>query len=274
MLNKYLVHSILDIIINAGNILIKYYSIDNIKYFIKQDGSKVTEADLKSEKYIKNSLQRLTPGILIVSEESAYQVKPVPKLPSTFWLIDPLDNTDGFIKKNDDFVINIALIKNYKSYFGIIYSPIKKLIFYGLNNAGTYKIDLNDNAIQQLVVNSVTLPQSILLLYHELSKPMVYQDIIKFIQPRLIVKNSNTLRIARIAEGEVDIHICLEGCKYWDIAAGHAILRNAMGNIIDFSLKELLYNSSHYVVDSFIAHANVINLYESINKYNRIRTNE
>lgn len=236
----------------AGKIIESFYHKD-LLISIKADGSKVTQADRISEDFIMREINKLTPSIPIVSEE-AVEMGKIPNITGgTFWLVDPLDGTDGFIQKNDDFVVNIGLIQNFYSVFGVVHAPISKLTYQGIaymessvtDQLGvTTKIRAKDPTDEKLKV----------LLYHFLPKNLKRDEYLDKLGPSENIMNSDALRFCRVAEGEVDVHVCFESCFEWDTAAGHAIVKGAGGNIVNSDNTELIYGKKKFRNKPFIAH--------------------
>ena len=119
---------------NAGNAILDIYN-SNFNVSIKEDTSPLTQADLKSHQIIVEGLKKITPNIPIISEESSLQSFDERKLWHQYWIIDPLDGTKEFVKRNGEFTVNIALIKNNKPIMGVIYVPVSKILYYTLEDA-------------------------------------------------------------------------------------------------------------------------------------------
>ena len=139
---------ILNTAIDAGKEIQKVYK-KSFNVEIKDDNSPITEADIKSNNLILNRLKSFNPNVPILSEESLIEWKER-KTWNSYWLIDPLDGTKEFIKKNGEFTVNIALIKNNSPIFGIIYAPAKSLLYYALKNYGAYKL-ITDSNIESVI---------------------------------------------------------------------------------------------------------------------------
>jgi len=128
-----------NIAIKAGEEILKYYN-DDIEVKHKDDSSPLTKADLASNKIIMNALQQLDKTIPILSEESLVEWNER-KNWTKYWLVDPLDGTKEFIKKNGEFTVNIALIENNTPILGVIYTPVKFDLYFAQKNYGSYKIN-------------------------------------------------------------------------------------------------------------------------------------
>ena len=131
------IDSIISIAQDAGKEILSVYNNKNFKIQIKSDNSPITEADLISNEIITNGLKKVS-SIPIVSEES-YVEYAKRKSWNLFWLIDPLDGTKDFIAGNDEFAINIALIKNNKPILGVVYIPVTTDVYFAQEGLGAFK---------------------------------------------------------------------------------------------------------------------------------------
>ena len=129
--------------ITAGNRVLDFYELDT-EIIYKEDESPLTKADLDSNKILLSSISKITPNVPILSEEEFIEWD-TRKNWETYWLIDPLDGTKEFIKKNDEFTINIALIEYNQPVLGIIYAPAFGSLFFSKKNNGSYKIYTKNN---------------------------------------------------------------------------------------------------------------------------------
>ena len=124
----------------AGEKILEIYNSD-YKIEEKADSSPLTDADLAAHNVIVKALAALTPDIPVLSEESAKLPFEVRQKWSTYWLVDPLDGTKEFIKRNGEFTVNIALIDNHKSIIGVIYVPVLDIDYFGWKDGGSFKIE-------------------------------------------------------------------------------------------------------------------------------------
>jgi len=115
--------NIITIAEQAGQAILNIYQQDDFQQQIKSDNSPLTVADLASHNYIVEQLEKLTPDIPILSEESANIPWEERKTWNKYWLIDPLDGTKEFIKRNGEFTVNIALIENHQPILGVVHAP-------------------------------------------------------------------------------------------------------------------------------------------------------
>ena len=135
-LNQDLLYAVRKIAEEAGQAILDIYHQDDFKVESKSDQSPLTQADLASHNIINQALKKLTPEIPILSEEGEQLRGDV----ETFWCVDPLDGTKEFIKRNGEFTVNIALIKNHQPDLGVIYIPVNNETFIGMNGDGAKKM--------------------------------------------------------------------------------------------------------------------------------------
>jgi 3'(2'),5'-bisphosphate nucleotidase len=239
------------IAIDAGHEIIKIYN----KPFtakMKKDRSPVTKADLVANDLICKKLHELNPKVQIISEEGN---KKLDKRADIFWLVDPLDGTKEFIKKNGEFTVNIALVKNGRPIYGVIYLPTKREIFYTLGKS-SYSSKINKkNQYQSKKKIKVKvrkqLKDKVLLLSRshsrntELSKRHFRTNKVKF--------SGSSIKFCLIANGVGNTYPRPGTTMEWDTAAGHAILNAAGGSVKTLDRKVLKYGKKGFKNPSFIA---------------------
>lgn len=236
---KYNINHIINIAKEAGLIIMHHYNKDSIEVKYKSDSSPVSVADLESDQLICKYLIKLYPNIPIVSEERDNIVEI--NNHELFWLIDPLDGTKSFLKKNGEFTINIALIKNSIPIIGLVYSPLSDNLYYTGEDKIPYKISrgvINSIKTRKIPKQGPTIISS--------SSCMSGKRINKFltnIQYNKIILTSSSIKICMIAEGTADIYPRFGQTMEWDTAAGHAILNAAGGYITTFEGDELTYGN-------------------------------
>jgi len=229
----------------AGEIILDIYS-KKFKIFRKKDLSPVTIADLESEKTIIKGLKKIFSKPTIFSEETNYKSKN--KL-NNFWLVDPLDGTKEFIKRNGEFTVNIAFIKNKKPVFGIIYAPILKKTYVGTIK-NTYKI-INKKKFKKIVPKKKSSKTMIISRSH--STKNEHEELKKKYNIKKVLFLGSALKFCYIAEGIAHIYP-RNGTTYeWDTAAGHAIINGVGGKIETDKGTELKYGKKDFKNTNFIA---------------------
>lgn len=236
----------------AGKKILEVY---NSEYSIqhKDDKTPLTDADLASHHAIVDRLQALTPDIPVLSEESA-------KLPfetrsnwQTYWLVDPLDGTREFIKRNGEFTVNIALIHEHRSVLGVIHVPVLNTDYYAWHGGGTHKIENGGDAcavsVKKLNDNKLVIAGS---RSHGSEEMQAY---IKNIEqqhgkPELLSVGSS-LKLCLVAEGRADLYPRLGLTSEWDTAAAHCIVEQAGGYITRIDMLPLEYNTKDSLLNPF-----------------------
>jgi len=257
MLNKIDIQKINSIAKKAGDEIIKIYQ-QNFEVDYKDDNSPLTKADLKSNEIITESLESLYPEIPVLSEESKKVSYDIRKDWKYFWLIDPLDGTKEFVKRNGEFTVNIALIWKDAPVLGVIYAPVHKILYYAQKEKGAFKQKENKKP-QRLPIYKQTKDDALKVIvskshYNQKTKDFVnnlkneYKKTIEFIRV------GSSLKLCLIAEGKADIYPRLAPTMEWDIAAGQAIVEQAGGEILNFKTKKpLRYNEENLCNSYFIS---------------------
>ena len=231
----------------AGNISLELRK-KGLKKEIKKDNTPVTNGDIEVNNLITSKIKKITPDIPIVSEESS--TNKLNENLKTFWLIDPIDGTNDYINDKDEFTINAGLIINNTPEVGLIYAPAKKRLFYTFNEGKCF--ELTNNKEKKLNCKKITKKGEIKAVsYSNKLKPII-EDWHKKFKVTKHVKMKSSLKFCVIATGEYDLYVAEPRACEWDIAAGHAIVKNAGGMISDFENKEILYGKKDFKNSSLI----------------------
>ena len=245
-----LIEGVLNLMTNANKAIMKVYEEQNTEIDIKDDNTPVTKADLAANRILTDGLKKLFPEIPVVSEEDKSSLI-IPKTNKVFWLIDPLDGTKEFIKKNDEFTCNLALVENNFSTLGFVSVPVKGLIFYGGKNFGSRLIDRNKK------ISEVKYKKASGICRVVASKSHLNNETKKFIDDIEgkveLVQAGSSLKFIKIAEGLADIYPRLAPTSEWDTAAAHAILEGAGGNVLKLNGQEIIYGKEDIINPYFIA---------------------
>ena len=228
---------------DAGQVILKYYDISAMGIKIKSDGSYVTNADLGSENLIVSMLKENFPYPIITEETPCAYSKRIDW--DKYWLVDPLDGTQDFIEKNDEFTINIALIKDNQPILGVVYAPALDLLYTGQINKGSYK---NGNRIFNSSIRKKLIGAD--------SRHNSSNETVAFLRKhnvKKIIRAGSALKLCYLAEGKIDVYPRFNGTKEWDTAASHIICNEAGCKIIDIKTKkELVYNKKQIKNNFFI----------------------
>ena len=258
--NNKLLLDICNVSIEAGKEILNFYN-NEIEVTHKEDLSPLTKADLASNKIILESLTKLNSNIPILSEESLVDWS-IRKNWKKYWLVDPLDGTKEFIKKNGEFTVNIALIEDNNPILGVVYVPAKSLLYLAEKNKGSFKTNTKDKlknfeGIQKILVSSQTnRPRVIGSRSHSNA---TFDNWVKEKFPNAdIVQAGSSLKFCLIAEGEADIYPRFGPTSEWDIAAGHMIVNEAGGKIRTFQNDSIKYNTKENIINpEFYAIGNI-----------------
>jgi len=251
MHNINLVNNILQISKDAGEEILSIYKSDTFDIESKNDSSPLTTADKASNEIICESLKKLNPDIPIISEENCGVTFSERVNWKRYWLIDPLDGTKEFIKKNGEFTVNIALIENGKATMGVIFAPVSNQYFWGDEKLGSY----SSTDLKEFKKISVSKRESKIRILCSRSHPS--NELEKFLSTYddyEIIKKGSSLKFCLIANGSADIYPRFGPTSEWDIAAGSAVLKYAGGSIKTLEGEELLFNKKDsYINEYFIA---------------------
>ena len=231
----------------AGNISLKLRK-QGLKKEIKIDNTPVTNGDIEVNKLITAKIEKITPEIPIVSEESSTN-KSNENL-KTFWLIDPIDGTHDYINGRDEFTINAGLIINNRPEVGIVYAPAKKRLFYTFHEGKCF--ELSNNKEKKLDCSKLTKKGEVKAVSYSNKLKPVIEDWHKKFNVTEYIKMKSSFKFCVVATGEYDLYVAEPRACEWDIAAGHAILKNAGGIITDFENKEILYGKKDFKNSSLI----------------------
>lgn len=249
--DKLLIDELRRISLNAGDAILNEYKSD-IKIEKKEDSSPVTNADLISNEIINENLEKLTPGIPIVSEENSNISFEKRKSWDRYWLIDPLDGTKEFIKKNGEFTVNIALIVHNEAQIGLINAPVMKNIFWGHKEHGAYMQNQNGVITQLKVTKKIGNIRRIAISRSHKSDNL--KRYLRKIKKYKEIGIGSSLKFCLVANGDADYYPRLGPTSEWDTAAGQAILESAGGSVLKLSGDPLKYNlKESFLNPSFFA---------------------
>lgn len=209
----------------AGEAILEYYE-DEVEVMHKDDDSPLTKADLAAHHIIVDSLKKIDPDIPVISEESGIPDYVDRKDWTTFWIVDPLDGTKEFIKKNGEFTVNIALIDSGKPVLGVVYVPDKKTTYYATREGGAFK-QIGDGKARRIYSeasnanNSLTAVQS----RSHGSDSLINQLKEKGLQVTKTIPAGSSIKFCLVAEGKADIYPRMGPTMEWDVAAGDCVYR-------------------------------------------------
>lgn len=224
----------------------------------KTDGSPLTEADKAAHNIIVDRLARLTPDVPVLSEESRAIEYATRKDWQCYWLIDPLDGTREFVKRNGEFTVNIALIENKKPVLGVVYVPVKDILYSASAGTGAIK---EDSSGKRLPINvrmyKRGAPSVVASRSHagEMLQAFLDKVTAKEGKPE-IVSMGSSLKLCLVAEGVADVYPRLGPTSEWDTAAAQCVVEAAGGQVLSLQGEPLVYNKENILNPMFLAVCN------------------
>jgi 3'(2'), 5'-bisphosphate nucleotidase len=265
-----LLHQTIIAAILAGKEILEVYDTKfDVEY--KDDKSPVTLADKKASDKIIEELKQF--NIPVLSEEGKHDTFEIRKEWDKLWIVDPLDGTKEFVKRNGEFTVNIALVENNIPTLGVIYSPVFKDLYFAAKGIGSYKIAkenfssfvdyIQTSTLENLFSVAQKLPiisdrkNYVVVASRSHMSTETHQHIeqLKLQHSNVeIVSTGSSIKMCWVAEGVADEYPRFGPTMEWDTAAGQAILQEANASLIDFETKQpMKYNRENLLNNWFIA---------------------
>ncbi|MDG1733712.1 MAG: 3'(2'),5'-bisphosphate nucleotidase CysQ [Thalassotalea sp.] len=241
----------------AGVEVMRFYDQGDFEEYTKSDDSPVTSADLAANQIIVDELNRLTPNIPIISEESD-NLKLAQRVNwERYWLLDPIDGTGEFIAGSGDFAVNIALVENNWPVIGVIHAPAHNTTYFAEQGEGAFKE--SEQGIVQINVAEYDGKRALNVGVSRRQKLSVMAQYLNDnYQYNHIPLGSCSLKSCQIAEGITDCYLRIGPTGEWDTGASHCILEEAGGTIMDSELNSLSYNKRESLMNpDFIGLGNI-----------------
>lgn len=262
-LRKELLQVAISAAFDAGKEIIEVYNSSDFEVQLKSDDSPLTLADQKAHKVIVAQLSQF--DVPILSEEGEHLDFQTRKNWKHCWIVDPLDGTKEFIKRNNEFTVNIALVENGVPVQGVIYVPVYQQLYFADEQIGAYRMDQIENwdeEIEELFKNSKSLPCRTQRDKYIVvgSRSHMNQETTDYIsqlptegKELEMISKGSSLKLCMIAEGEADVYPRYAPTMEWDTAAGHAIVTASGGKVTHVdSDKNISYNKEDLLNPWFI----------------------
>jgi 3'(2'), 5'-bisphosphate nucleotidase len=242
---------VVDIADAAGREIMRIYDSD-FNVTTKSDRSPLTEADLAAQQLIAAGLKELDAQIPMVGEESGEEVFAQRRGWSTLWLVDPLDGTREFVKRNGEFTVNIALIVDSEPVLGVVYAPAISVLYGAARGCGAFRRG-SDGARAAIHVHAKA--QSPLRILGSRSHGDAVMDkALEALGPQERISIGSALKFGLLAEGKGDLYVRRGATSEWDTAAGHTVVLEAGGEVTDLKGAPLRYNQRDTLINpSFLA---------------------
>jgi 3'(2'), 5'-bisphosphate nucleotidase len=221
----------------------------------KQDGSPLTEADRAAHALISSRLRALTPDIPVLSEESATVGYEERGAWTRLWLVDPLDGTKEFVKRNDEFTVNIALIEDCQPVLGVVLAPALRVVYWACRGRGAFK-QTSGGAQQPIHARPYAGGKAKIAV----SRSHPGERLAGFLQsvtrrqgPPETLAMGSALKMCLVADGTVDVYARFGPTSEWDTAAAQCVVAQAGGRLTDFTGRALVYNKCSLLNPWFVA---------------------
>lgn len=249
---KELLNTAITASLEAGRSILEIYHSGAFDVEIKGDNSPLTRADTASHNVIMSFLAKT--NIPVLSEEGKAISYEERKDWTQLWIVDPIDGTKEFIKRNGEFTVNIALIENQKTQIGVIFVPVTGELYFSSKEMGAFKVkvDLENYDIDSLISNGDKLPlqrddKTYTIVASRSHMSPETQDYVQQMKNKHgdvnLISKGSSLKLCMVAEGQADCYPRFAPTMEWDTAAGQAICEHAGFQVIDWGTKEnMLYN--------------------------------
>jgi 3'(2'), 5'-bisphosphate nucleotidase len=238
--NSTLLSGITEICLRAGKKILEIYQTDfSVEH--KDDNSPLTAADMAAHHTIIEGLQELTPDIPVLSEESASIPYATRQAWQQYWLVDPLDGTREFVKRNDEFTVNIALIEGDHPVMGVVYAPVLDVIYGAAAGQGAWK-QQGSGEKQAIQVRGFPADRPIVAGSRSHRGDSLNQFLHNLGEHELLAVGSS-LKMCLVAEGAADVYPRFGPTSEWDTGAAQAIVEAAGGHLVTLDMQPLRYNT-------------------------------
>jgi len=240
MTDAELLDAVLDLARRAGEAVLAVYGSE-FAVQAKEDRSPLTEADLRAHGVIVAGLAALTPDLPVLSEESAAEPYDVRAGWGRYWLVDPLDGTREFVRRNGEFTVNIALIDGHSPRLGVVYAPALDLAYGGGAALGAFRQAGTGGRTPIHVTVPAARPARVVG-----SRSHAGESLARFLAnlgEHALLSMGSSLKLCLVAEGAADVYPRLGPTSEWDTAAAQAVVEGAGGRVTDLAGEPLRYNA-------------------------------
>ena len=246
-----MISKIIELSEKAGKAILEVYSRADFSVTNKADDSPLTAADTAAHGIILEGLRKLPSQWPVLSEESKHIPYSERRSWEVYWLVDPLDGTKEFIKKNGEFTVNIALVRSGVPVMGVVHVPVRQLTYYAEKGAGAFKKLPNGESVP-ICAQAGPIDKLKIVL----SRSHLGGEIEGFLQkagPYESVSVGSSLKFCLIAEGQAHLYPRFWPSMEWDTAAAQCVVTEAGGRELDLQGKPLTYNKENLLNSSFVA---------------------
>lgn len=233
----------------AARAVLEVYGRDDFDVAHKRDASPVTAADLASHRILGDGLRDIAPELPMLSEESAEQVTAAERRAwQRYWLVDPLDGTKEFLKRNGEFTINVALIEFGRPVFGIVHVPVSGASYIGSAGQGATRHE-REGATRVLRVSGPAGERPVRIVGSRSHAGGELEGFAAALGGHEFLAIGSALKFCLLAQGSADVYLRLKPTSEWDTAAGQAVLEGAGGSVTDLAGQPLRYNARETLIN-------------------------
>lgn len=228
---------------DAGKRIMEVYNTETeVEVTRKEDHSPLTKADLAAHNAIVAGLDMLTPDWPVLSEESSKLPFETRSAWPRYWLVDPLDGTREFIKRNGQFTVNIALIDGHRPIMGVIVVPVSGVTYYACAGQGAFRQNGEGATPEQIhVQTALRSPMTIAGSASHAGESL--RNMLNHLGDHELISMGSSLKLCLVAEGKADLYPRLGLTSEWDTAAAQSIVEEAGGHVTDTAMQPLRYNT-------------------------------
>ena len=238
MSSQSLLDSVLNIAVEAGGKILGIYDSDFAVQH-KADDSPLTQADLAAHHHIVDALGQLSPALPVLSEEAADIPYAERRQWTRYWLVDPLDGTKEFVKRNGEFTVNIALIENGKPTLGVVHAPVLKHTYAAAQGLGAFQWQQG----QRSPMRTRAVPANPAFVVSKSHRDDTLETFLSKAPPHDAISRGSSLKFCLVASGQADLYPRTGPTSEWDTAAGQCVVEQAGGNVLRTpELTPLRYN--------------------------------
>mgnify|MGYP001225143951 CR=1 FL=1 len=264
-------HIAIEAAIEAGKEIIKIYEKDDFSVVSKSDNSPLTIADIESNKIITNHLSKT--NVPILSEEGKHLSYEKRSLWSDLWIVDPIDGTKEFIKRNGEFTVNIAYIIDNKPVLGVIFAPVMGLLYFSSKGLGSFKAEIDKDSLDEFNIDILNSKSKRLPIFQNdsatfkivASRSHMSDETLKLVEEKKktygdvsIVSIGSSLKFCIVAEGKADFYPRLAPTMEWDTAAGQIICEEAGFQVVDDKTKKSITYNRKNLKNNFFTVSKII----------------
>ncbi len=237
---------------NAGQAILEVYGEEDFGVETKDDDSPLTRADLAAHRIIVASLNELAPEIPVLSEESDDIPYETRSTWTRYFLVDPLDGTKEFINRNGEFTVNIALIEDGVPVQGVVFVPVKDVLYAGDQTSDTAYVETAEGRTA-ISIRAVASPLTIVASRRHGGEALTacLEVLGRHFDDIDTTNMGSSLKLCLVAEGKADLYPRLAPTSEWDTAAAQAVVEAAGGRVVDTDLQPLRYNTKANILNPF-----------------------